>query len=51
MGNLGNKVFTVIYIGLIGAIAIGIWTHATGFKTAFGSVSSFVLSEMNSLKG
>lgn len=49
--NIGNKVFTLIYIGLIGAIALGIWTHASGFKTAFGSVSSFVLSEMNSLKG
>jgi hypothetical protein len=48
--NLGNKVFTVIYIGLIGAIALGVWTHAAGFKTAFGAISSFVLSEMNSLK-
>lgn len=51
MSNLSGKIFTVIYIGLIGAIALGVWTHAAGFKTAFGSVSSFVLSEMNSLKG
>lgn len=50
MGNLGNKIFTVIYIGLIGAIALGIWTHASGFKTAFGAMSSFVISEMNGLK-
>lgn len=50
MGNLSGKIFTVIYIGLIGAIALGIWTHASGFKTAFGAISSFVISEMNGLK-
>lgn len=49
--NIGNKFFTVIYIGLIGAILLGIWTHANGFKTAFGSVSSFILAEMGQLHG
>lgn len=51
MGNVGNKFFTIVYIGLIGAILLGIWTHAQGFKTAFGSVSGFVIQEMGSLKG
>lgn len=46
-----NKVWMVIYIGLMGAIFMGILTHANQFKTVFSSVSGFILSEMSSLKG
>lgn len=46
-----NILWGIVYIGLVGALVIGILRHADQFKTAFGAVSSFFLSEMNSLKG
>ena len=48
---MGKYLSPIIYIGLVGALLIGIITHANQFKVAFGSISSFFLSEMNSLKG
>lgn len=43
--------YTIVYVGLFGAVFMGILLHADQFKTAFGSVSSFFLNEMNKLEG
>ena len=51
MGTFGKIAWAIVYIGLIGALGIGILTHADQFKTAFGAVSSFFLNEMAALKG
>ena len=41
----------VVVIGLLGAVGIGIITHAQGFKTAFGAGADFFLNEMSLLEG
>lgn len=51
MGNTGKVVYTIVFLALIGSILLGIWTHAEGFKTAFGSVGSFFVQVMQNLKG
>lgn len=51
MQNAGKIAWAIVYIGLIGALFMGILLHADQFKTAFGAVSGFFLQEMNALKG
>lgn len=46
----GKVIWAIVYIGLIGSLTLGIITHASQFKVAFGAVSSFFLSEMSMLK-
>lgn len=43
-------IWGIVYIGLVGALAMGVITHADQFKVAFGAVSSFFLNEMSMLK-
>lgn len=50
MQTAGKAIWFVIYIGLIGALLLGILRHADQFKVAFGAVSSFFLNEMSMLK-
>lgn len=49
--GVSKTIYTVVFIALVGAILMGIWTHASGFKTAFGSVGSFFIQVMQNLKG
>lgn len=51
MGSAAKIGWAIVYIGLIGALVMGIITHADQFKTAFGALSSFFISEMTLLKG
>lgn len=48
--DLKKLLWAIVYIGLVGALALGIITHADQFKVAFGAVSSFLLNEMAMLK-
>lgn len=48
---MGKWVSTFIYISLIGAIGIGVITHAGQFSTAFSPVGSFFLNVMGKLEG
>ena len=48
--QLGKLLWFIVYIGLVGALAMGIILHADQFKVAFGAVSSFFLNEMSMLK-
>ena len=48
---MGKIAWAIVYIGLVGALAMGIILHANQFKTAFGALSGFFLNEMQMLKG
>lgn len=48
--DFGKIAWAVVYIGLVGALAMGIITHASQFKVAFGAVGQFFLNEMSLLK-
>jgi hypothetical protein len=44
-----KSVYGLLVIGLLGAIAIGVMTHASGFSTAFGSVANFYTTVQKNL--
>lgn len=51
MNTASKVVWAIVYIGLVGALLMGVITHASQFATAFNAVGNFFLNEMNALKG